>query len=386
MSFRENLKSFFTSIFLIVFPLTRAKSLSEFALINNNYDAIGSFIQQLPLVMFYTTILMTSFKVPFLLILQPLRSPVYGAIGHQCAILEVLGFSEVIFIKIWLYLLVRKHGSLEKIKFIRLLHKLDKRTHDSIFYWSKIFFVQLTLSCFAFDAILYGRDLLLPKNLANFIVTLFHFSIHFQVVRIPLMDLLVLYVYSFAGLKVVLRQLEQLKHCIAHQSNYFHPSFAILIHYSALMKSIDQLNSCSGVLMLASKMLVIPFGSLLFVLAATPTDDLMSTLLKVAALAAASAFACHGYFLITILSKVDTKSKRLSSTINSLIARRKTRNYAISFRLKTILEDLSCLRSRLAVFEFSGKVTQMDVFDSVISTLSILTLLLKLTRKIIERF
>ena len=368
-------------IFYLLFPLTEAEFLLDLARIFDlftQYKTLGPCINQLTSATLYFLTWMTVLQSPMLVELQPLKTSIYGSLGYLFAVCTLLGFSEIACLRVWLYTIIRKHRLMENIEFIQLLQNLDRKTARDVLYWSKFLSVNFTCGAYAFVSIFIGFELVIAEDFFQFAVGLFHLALYFHVSRVAQCDVIALYAFALAGCEVVLGQTKHLRHSVSVYGQFLDPMFAILGHYYKLVESVRQLNSLSRTLMLASKQLVIPLVSVAFFLVATPANDLFSILFKLVALNVAIVYAIHGYILIAALSRVDTMSKRLYIEINSLIARKKHTNLANALRLNLILQDLSSHKSHLVAREFGGSISQMDAFNSAISTLSVLTLLFSL--------
>ena len=368
-------------IFHLLFPLTEAKCLLDMARIFNlftQYKSVSPCISQLTSVTLYFLTSITVLRMPVLVTFQPLKTSIYGPLGYQFAACSLFAFIEITCLRVWLYAIIRKHRSMEDIEFIQLLQNLDRKTARDVLYWSKVLSVTFTCGAYVFISVFIGYELVVAEDVFEFSVGLFHLALYYHVSRVAQCDVIALYALALAGGEVVLGQMKHLRHSVSVHGQFLDPMFAILGHYYKLVESVRQLNSLSRTLMLASKQLVIPLVSVAFFLVATPANDLFSILFKLVALNVAIVYAIHGYILIAALSRVDTMSKRLYIEINSLIARKKHTNLANVLRLNLILEDLSSHKSHLVAREFSGSISQMDAFNSAISTLSVLTLLFSL--------
>ena len=148
------------------------------------------------------------------------------------------------------------------------------------------------------------------------------------------------------------------------------------MRYPEEKNQLKQLNSITKIVMLTSKMFVIPMASFVLLVALLPGTGIAFNIIKYSIVLGASIFALRGYFLIAMLSQVDSHAKNLYSIVNSIVARGKHRKIDHVRRLLMILEDVSCSRSHLMIREFGSGVTQRDVFNSFASTMSIITLLI----------
>lgn len=372
----------FTKVILFqLFPLLTADSLIDLASAGKSFDeykTTKSRIGRIIVVAIFSFIILTAFRPPFLLFLQIQRSPDEDPLRYQTVICATFAVIEMLSIRIWLFLIIREARSIENIHFLQFLTQLNQESEKTILLWTKIVSTQLNSSALIIGALFFWVEISITHNNWYIFVSLIHMFMILYALRISPNDILIPYVYAFSICKVVLDQMDHLTQLVAQFDHFAQPMFAVLTQYSLLTESIRHLNSLCGYLMLSSKIFVIPFGSLVFVVAATPTEGSSMFIFKIIILTGLVVYPLHGYLLTAALSQVDTVSKRFYSQTHSVIVRRKGHNLSDVLRLKLILEDLSSSSSRLAVREFSGKVTQMDTFDSVILTLSLLTLLFAL--------
>lgn len=362
--------------FQSLFPLVKAECLLDLAVINKSFHKIKTisyWIEQLNVLAFYLMFMLTAARVPFFIFLQPLRSFDFGPTGYQFSMIASFAFIEMIGCRLWFYFAERKHPSLEQIEFIELLRQLNQQSHDRILKWTKVISLQYTCNGAVFGIFLIGIEILSSKDIWHFTIGLIHLAIYFHAIRIAPSDVLILYVYAFAGQKVIMDQMVELRRLVAQYGQLRCPMVAIVKQYLRLVKSIQRLNSVCTFLMLMSKSLVIPMGSMVFIISATPSSGSVSFIFKFIILLVTIFHIAHGYFLIALLSRVDTMSKRLYSEVNSVIVRAKCHSWNEILQLKSILEDLSSVKNHLAVRELNGQVTQMDTFDSAMLTQTILT-------------
>ena len=378
-SIKESAKNFAKWLFMSLFPLTRAKSLVDLASCNqlfDDYRTFRSWMQRLCTLVFHAMYLLRAVKASFLYDLQVLRSPAHGPLGYLLAVCTGLGCIELIILRVWLYFLSRKYQSMEKVKFIQLVKQLNKDTHDKMLFWTKFVSVQSTCSSFNFVSFIMGIQIFNAVDMKERIAGILLLAVNYCSVRILLSDVLILYIYSVAGFNVVLCHMNALSQAVSQYNQFSRPMFAILRQYKCLTESIEQLNSLSRPLVLASEILVIPLASTVFLISATPSHDLAASIMKASGILMGIIYSLHGYFLIAILSRVETNSKKLHSQICSTIFTNTHGHWEQVVKLTHILEDIPSDRSHLVVREFGGKVTQMDVFDSAISTLNTSILLI----------
>ena len=358
-----------------LFPMLRAKSLREFASLNKLFDknvSLSLSYWYLNSLLIYLVTLMTVLRVPFLTVLQPLRPSIYGLPGYQLAVCCLLGYSEISAMRFWCQFACR---STENTKFIQLLEQLSEKSHKTILFTSKIISVMFTISSYVFGFFVVAVEIVAGKEMVDLIASLFHLFLYFHVARIDQAALMTLYVFAIADYRVISGQMQHLRQSVSQFNPFSHPIFAIFIHYSTLMESVQQFNFLGKVLMLMSKLFVIPLASMAAFMAVTPADGTILVIFKILTLSTAVFYALYGYVLVVVLSQVDTMSKRLYCEINSVIARSLPGKSMGKLQLRMLLEDLGCQRSHVVVREFGGTVTQMDACNSFISTGSLVLLL-----------
>ena len=360
-----------TAVFL--FPLIQAQSLTDLATITKlfEYNTVGFYLRQMFYFMAYSGFFVRALQLPVPEDLRILRASVYGPVGHRMAVIAYFIYCHFLVGRVWLYTVFRKHQSAEAIGFMQLLKQLKKESQVKFLFAVKLISSNVVISRYAFVLVLISIELNFSISRRNLFFILCLFVALFLTSRSLAADEIVLYVFAVAGCNAVLEQMEQLQKTV---QRYPHFTFILVNEYFKTVRCISKFNPLGKFLVLLSKLIVVPFGSMIFIVLASPTDDLSAFIFKLFTLVASFAFGLFGYLLIAKLAQVNQVSKKFYVECNSLIARRQDLHVSNVLALRKIIEDASCSRSHLVLREFAGTITQMDAFESIISTLSLLTL------------
>lgn len=357
---------------MFLFPLLQAKSLVDLALVNrifDEYKTIGSYPHRISLLLVLSVYVVQVLRLPLPESMKILRTSVYGSCGWQMAVVGTLASCQVLVLRVWFYVIIRRHLSIERIAFVQLMRKLDLEAEKKVHFLAKLISLNVMTNSYIFALVLFCTELYFSIGIWHGLFISFHFATLFCVATSASNDVVILYVYAFAGCNSVLNQMKQLLKTVK-----YHPHLisTLSCQYEMAVQSVQQLNSLTRFLVLVNELLVVPLGSMCFMLLSTPTDDLQASVFKMSTLAAVTVFVVPGYLLTAKLAQVDEMRKKLYTECNSSIARRG--NSSIVSHLKVISEDASCLRSHLVLREFSGRITQRDTLDNILSTLSIVML------------
>lgn len=365
-------------------PQIKAKCLLDFTSTNKLFDeyrTVSHVIEQCSGWLLYLLFIVTALQVPLPRAFQIFQAPTYGSMGSVLVYLGAVGGFQIFIVRMWLYYTIRKNHSVENIGFMQLLNQLHPQSEEKIFFWTKCISISLTCSIYSLVSVHLTIEIYFWHDIYHLLFILYHAMTLVQAARTGPSDLLTLNAYAVTGCEAVLAQMEELRKSIAHLDQFAQPMFCILEQYSRVIMSVKQLNqlcepTISEVLTLDGKLLVVPFGSMLFVLVMSPASD-SSYVFKYISILAAGFFAFHGYLITVELAKVYSMSMKLSAEINSTLARNRQQHFSSVIQLRMILEDMSSSKSHLCARD-TGRVTQMDVYDSIISTLSTLTLFFSL--------
>lgn len=376
----ENFQSFWKKCFLFIFPPSRAEYIIELSSnksLLNTYKDFKSQIKYFTLYFFCILIISAAFQLPFLESLQPIRPKSFGQIGKFVFIGQAFGCIEVLVIRIWLYYLIYNKKDPLKIEFVQLITLLDKKKNDIILKRANMVIVNTTLTAYIFHTLELFLIINDAESISRIILSTIHTLGYFQLVRIGITDGPILYTFAVAGFSVVHDQVLTLRQMVNH-CGILYPIHQVIEKYFVTINSVRKLNSLTGSLLMTSNLLVIPIASVVIISFLIPINGWTMRIAKHAILGTGFIYSVRGYVLIALLSKIETSVKKLQYSINSIIARRSFNDPIRLKVLKVILEDITSERSRISVREIGSKVDQMDFYNSIVSTLSIVTLLFTL--------
>ena len=357
------------------FPITKASTFLDLAEVHALFEKLSKIrVRRLCIYFCYFVCFLVALKAPVLVSIQPLQSKTLGLIGYMLFVSLALAFTEVIILRIWLYLLLRKNGSPEQIQFIQLIRNLDKRIERSVLKWVKLIDVQIMSSSYVFWLLLVIYDGMESLGNKSFFFLIMFYIFYIDVIRYGINDPVILYSMAISGFTIVMKDIQHLKQALMDYDKYSDPLFHIFILSKNIMDEIRKLNTLAKMLLWTHNLLVIPLMSQVIYLALTPANGWILKLFKFAVLSAATLYTLRGYILVAYLSQADTETKKIASLLYSTMVRGKHRTVGQILRLKLILEDLSSPTSSMVVREFHSKVSQIDAFYSVMSTIFTVTL------------
>ena len=322
---KKQIRTLATSIALFWFPLLRAESLADCTSITNLFfekRTIKALVQQIALLTTFSVFNVTALQLPVPATFWVLRAPTYGVMGYRTSILAAFATCQMVVVRIWLLFLIKKHRSVSNIGFLQLLKQLGTQSQAKILFWTKLISVSLTIFAYSFNVVHICIELLVSHNSWRYLFMSFYSIMIFVFMRASLNDVLVLYVYALAGCSVLLEQMKSMRSILKKCDHSSHNRFSVLQQYFFLIESIADLNPLSQFIVLVSELLIVPFGSMVFIFYSSPAEGLVQLLLKAIVISAASVYAFHGYTLIIVFAKVDTMSKVLYADINSVVARK----------------------------------------------------------------
>lgn len=371
----------FRKCLLFLFPLARAKTLIDFAIIQKlfNYKDKSSLLVIYPLLLFcmFTTFL-SAIHAPILVHLQPFRSPILGLIGQFKCIASVFTISESVIIRFWLFHHLRKASSIDAIAFVHLLQNLHTKAHDAIVARVKFVSAQTLLGGYILNVVASIPMIMGAQNEWEIYMALAHLTIVLIIARNIMNDPTIIYNFAIAGSVVVTGQMEELKCALIEYRESRVSMVRVLAVYWKLVRSIKQLNSITRVIMASSSLCALPMCSCVIFIALLPNETVVYNIVKYTISVSAFILTVRGYFLVAVLSQVDTQSKKVHSMITCILARGEHGGHNDSSRLQLIIEDLSSLRSHLVLREATSSVTQMDFYRTVSSGVSLVTLFFSL--------
>ena len=318
---------------------------------------------------------LTALQLPTPTAIQVLRAPIYGVMGYRFSVLAAFATCQMVAVRIWLFAMTKTHNSTATIGFMQLLEQLNQQSERRILFWAQFISTNMLACTYLIGAFHIGIELYVSYGLWRYSFVLLFSLTLFLFVKFSANDVLILYVYALAGCTAVLDQMKIMRTALTECDRFSLLMVPFLQKYFSLIRSIERLNPLSKFIVLASELLIIPFGGMIFIFSSSPAEDLFQVLLKAIIITAAIFYALHGYLLIVVLARVDTMSKTLYSKIYCAILRSPRVTWVAVRQLLLIIEDASCSRSHLVIREYSGSVSQIDAFESITSTVSIMTLL-----------
>lgn len=382
MSTKKRLQSCFelvkVKVIYSVYPFLKARSLVDYLssdFIFNKYETPTSFIEFLIIIFIICTIFISGSRLPFLNDYKPYRSKQFGSLGLNIITAQCFTAVEVVILRVWIYLLIWKHRSPEHIDFVKLLRKLTPKDDKRILFILKCILTEITLSATVFNVTIMMIDGINSTNYMQKVISLIHCIEYFIYARIAIRDLMIIYALAIAGFKIVSRKVDSFN-CMMKDMDYTIEN--IIDSYFDLILSVGQLNKLAKMLMFTGTFLVVPTAGFLIMIILIPTDGILMIYMKYVLILTVVFFTIRGYFLLFILSSIDSKSRKIYFDINSNIARSRCDNLSKIVYMKLILEDICCKQSLVQLREFNSPITRLDFLNNIISTISFVTLLFSL--------
>ena len=367
--------SFSKEIFYLFFPLTRAKSLVDLVKIEGVMGPYG--MKSISGLLFdFIVMLGCSLRALDLQLLLPLQP--YRTALDKTSRLETMGASlaafEIAMFRIWCYNILRKCGSLGEIDFIKMLDRLDAVTNAKMVYWSRIFCLEVALGGYILNLGMTLIQITYSSSVLEISVHVFYCVGFCHVCRTLLNDLVILYFYALSGSGVAMKLMNRLNDAVTRYGQEPLSILDILSSYFELIETVEQLNSLSKMLSLSANTLTLPMMALVILIATLPGTGLLFNFAKFSIVSGVTIFCLRGYILIGFLSQIDTENKKMRSLLHSMLARGHHAGVRHMYVLHHILEDVSSRNSRTVAREFNSALTQMDLFKSLMSTFSHITL------------
>lgn len=377
-SIKAKLEQIYRNAVYLLYPLNKVNSLTENSCVEivfDKYDNCISILMNSIMFMVSFFIILSGYYIPIFDKYKPFRSNLLKKIGSLICLGESFAIFELICIRIWAYFMIRQYQSVGNFQFVHLIKKLEYNDQKHILFRTKLIIFLINSNSYIFHTTMMILDVLNSDEIMQSIISLLSILGFGLLIRNGLRDVMMMFVYSLAGFKIVSAEIKQLTSQVNDFSSSVHQ---IAIMYENLATSILQLNSITKVLMKMSKLLVVPTFSCVIIVAITPVNDTFASVTRNIIVIAATIYSVRGYFLVAMMSIIASKSKVLFLNINSIIARGLCSNIEQIKRLNIILEDLSCSRCRIIARESTGQIDQMDLFNSIVSTASTVTLIFSL--------
>lgn len=361
-----------------MFPVARVKTFSDLIELNklfDDYKSVSSLLKHLVTSGTHLMTILGGFQLKILTEMHPLAYKSLGDIGERVITFGAIVVLEILTHRFWLYRMTRRFHVASQVPFVKLLSQVEEDVARKYVKYTKVMCLELNMTALIFNLIMAGSEIRYAQSIWGVVRNIYFFFGFFFVVRMGITDTIILYSLATAGYEAVVSRIKALKQRIVEYNEYPDMTFDIREGTLEWISSVKKLNSITKILMSSNDALVVPLGSGAIFLIMTPEQELINRVAKYIVLLAIIAYSIRGYILVAMLSRVDTMSKDVYSMITSTIVRAKHNSIADILRLRYILEDMACVRSQVVVREFTGRVTQMDVFNSIISTVSTLTLL-----------
>lgn len=300
--------------------------------------------------------------------------------------MSAFSMCEMIMIRLWLNFKKQKCRDTIKIEFIQLILESRKSVLNKTLMWIKLILFQVQFGAYLCCLLMYIIEYIHsnhPMKLLRFLLML---SCHLNTARIGIHHLYIVMVSTFAGLSVLIDEINGIKIIFKTSSTEISTCHLIkkYLHY---IRSVAKMNSFTKYLLLTSDLFSIPFMSLTLRLIPIPINGPIFNILRIIIVSTVVTYSCRVYILTAIFSRVDAESKRVYSEISSAIARKKVKNYNKFQLLLPILEDLASERSHFVIREYNSKVTKIVTFNNIVKTLGIAALYFsfqELTEKLVS--
>lgn len=359
-----------------VFPILKIETFPQLVngdLILSKHRDVKTMTSNSFIFFIYALNILTGFQIPFLEDLHALTTPVFGSAGRLAFLLASFAVCEVILIRIWIFCKLRMCRTMMEIDFVKLILEAKEPVQKKILFWTKFFLLQVQFgayqSCFLIHTVEYFNSNH-PLKLLRLILWSYG---HFSMVRIGIHHIFLVISFTFVGLNVLMHEISEIKTLIEINLTRITTNY-LVYKYLYFIKLVKKMNSMTKFLLFISSIFNIPFMSIVLYFVAIPTNGLIVKILRIFIVLTVVFYSCRVYILTAIFSKVDKESKRIYSDINSAIARGKVTNYTEYRRLLFIMEDLSALYNHFLIREYNSAVTQIDTFNNIINTISIVIL------------
>lgn len=370
----------------LLFPATFAHSIEEIASINILFPK-----KKLKHLLFLCVLFVSYFSyiidgllfafidTPFL----PLPRKAFGPLNYVAHLLFGLVFTELCSTRLYITLLHLKKGK-DRIRWYAFAKSISKHDYPKTFAVSQFAFLELYTTApilyltNSLVKLLYERCLLIDLlvNVLWMLDTCF-------LVRYTLMDMPFLYMTACTCYLRVKSKFQDFIFLVQRtkETPDHSPIGQIQHEYKQLIQTVSDVNQLIKLLMLQNNLLIVPFLSTIIVISISQTHNAVQLIIKWSIFVPASVYALRGIILTAVLANIDFKSKNLYKEIASSITRGHVKHINSKRRLQWMMEDLSCNRNQLLMREYTGKVTQMDVCESLIGVMQFTMLLIEFSRQ-----
>lgn len=370
------------NIIHLLFPLTNVRNLIGPTCLQSvfgKYDDLVSIVSNSMMFIMLIVILCTGYRIPIFDEYKPFKSDLFSKIGVLICAGQSFSATEIIILRTWTFFKVREYNSPENVPFVLMIKKLKSKDHKIILFCLQFASILVNTSGIFGHFIMLVIDSYHTNDTFKYIITCYYIIGYTLVIRNGARGVMIMFAYSVAGFRIVLSEIKEL-----NRQMELYPSEInqVLRMYNDLTISIEQLTLLIKILMLTSNLLVVPTFSFVVIIAITPVHDVFTFISQIIFIFAATLYSVRGYFLVAAMSKIASESKILMKKINSIIAGSSVQNTEHVIRLNMILDDVSCSRSRIIIHEFNSPINQMDVFHSIVSTISNVILIFTLVNSV----
>lgn len=257
---KEKANEFIRCIVAFLFSILESQSLPDMAArLFGKYKTISFWVNQLSVLIIYLVYTSRAFQLSLPETLQILRASVYGPTGHRMAVVGALAHCQISAFWAWFSAIIRKYRSIDNIGFMQLLGKMKQDSQEKMHFLTKLVSINTAISCYSFALVFTGIEFYFASSIRHCWFILLAQCSLFLAARYAPNGVIVVYVYAIAGCNTVLDQMKQWLEFVEN-----HPHLEALYHYKEVVQSIKQLNVLTKFIVLTSKMLVVPFGSMFF--------------------------------------------------------------------------------------------------------------------------
>lgn len=371
----ERISTKVKSVIKYIFPILKIENFPQLVtrdLILSKNRNLKTFISNSVVLFMIFLVILTAFQIPFLQDLHSLTTPILGPTGRMIYILEAFALIELVLIRFWIFFALNTRDSSIDIEYVKLILQTREPVQRKILLWLKVLLFQAQFCVYPCSLLIHIVEYIHsnhPMKLGRLILWSFGFC---HLMRVGIHHTFILIAFTFAGLSVLVDGINEMKSLLETSLTNISSSelINVYLHY---IKCVQRMSSLTKYILFTGNLFNIPFMSLVLFFISVPTNGIVK-ILKYSIIFTIIFYSCRVYILTWILSRVDKESKQIYSKINSAIARGKVTNYYHAKLLLNILEDFSCSINHFVIKEYNSTVTQMDTFNSIANTLSIVSL------------
>ena len=375
-----------------LFPLFYAKSMVDFIRINELFPNLknrATILRMIFLLVGYFLIFICGMGLNLFAKYQPLIKGSIGEIGQRIAAAFSITFLELFIIRIWLIRIDGGRGSLEQVEFLLVLEEMREDKKEKWIKRSRVAALSLYIAVLSLNQPMTFYQLIaLDLDWDDQLIRVAWIIAAALMTRLTVPDLPILYNVITASMVVIedkaqdfLLQLGKLDSTDESKNKIS----AVLDHYENLVRAVRRLNKFSNFIVTVGKGLAIPLFSAYMFVYLTPVATAFHAVVRYAATVTGVIYSVRIYVLIGHLSRMTCISNRIYNLCALKAARETSRERLfIVQKLTNIMQDVSAERNHLLFDEFAGKITPLDLVDSIVSTFSFLMLFASLQRSMIQ--